>query len=48
VRINSLVPGEPDYYGRNILHVRRIIGHFGEGEIKAVPIKDSPMYFNSN
>ena len=48
VRINSLVPGGPDYYGRNILHVRRIIGHFGEGEIKAVLIKDSPMYFNSN
>ena len=45
VRINSLVPGEPDYYGRNILHVRRIIGHLGDGEIKAIPIKDSPMYF---
>lgn len=45
VRINSLVPGEPDYYGRNILHIRRIIGHLSEGELKAIPIKDSPMYF---
>ena len=25
VRINSLDPGAPDYYGRNILHVRRIL-----------------------
>lgn len=44
VRINSLVPGEPDYYGRNILHVRRIIGHLAEGELKAGFIKDSPAY----
>ena len=45
VRINSLIPGEPDYYGRNILHIRRIIGHLSDGELKAIPIKDSPMYF---
>ena len=45
VRINSLVPGEPDYYGRNILHVRRILGHLTEGELPAIPIKDSPDYF---
>ena len=45
VRINSLVPGEPDYYGRNILHVRRILGHLSEGELPAIPIKDSPDYF---
>ena len=25
VRINSLDPGAPDYYGRNILHIRRIL-----------------------
>ena len=47
VRINSLVPGEPDYYGRNILHVRRIIGHIGEGseQFKPLWLKDSPDYF---
>ena len=45
VRINSLVPGEKDYYGRNILHVRRIIGHLQAGELKAVYTKDSPAYF---
>ncbi len=45
VRINSLLPGEKDYYGRNILHIRRIIGHLSDGELKAIPIKDSPCYF---
>ena len=45
VRINSLIPGEPDYYGRNILHVRRIIGHLSDGTLPAIPIKDSPNYF---
>lgn len=47
VRINSLIPGEPDYYGRNILHIRRIVGHIGEGEGGFRPIytKDSPAYF---
>lgn len=42
VRESSLIAGEPDYYGRNILHVRRILGHLTEGELKAIPIKDSP------
>ena len=45
VRINSLIPGEKDYYGRNILHIRRIIGHLKDGETPAIPIKDSPSYF---
>jgi cell wall-associated NlpC family hydrolase len=45
VRINSLIPGEKDYYGRNILHVRRILGHLDEGELPAVYTKDSPAYF---
>ena len=45
VRINSLIPGEKDYYGRNILHIRRILAHMDEGELPAVYIKDSPAYF---
>lgn len=47
VRINSLIPGEPDYYGRNILHIRRIIGHIGKGSAQFKPmwLKDSPDYF---
>ncbi|MBR4822070.1 MAG: C40 family peptidase, partial [Bacteroidales bacterium] len=45
VRINSLIPGEEAYYGRNILHIRRILGHLADGGLKAVPIKDSPQYF---
>ena len=47
VRINSLIPGEKDYYGRNILHIRRIIGHIGEGSEQYKPqwLKDSPAYF---
>lgn len=47
VRINSLIPGEPDYYGRNILHIRRIISHIGEGSAQFKPmwLKDSPDYF---
>ena len=47
VRINSLIPGEPDYYGRNILHIRRIIGHIGEGsgQFKPMWMKDSHDYF---
>lgn len=35
VRINSLDPDAPDYYGRNILHVRRIVGHLSEGGLPA-------------
>ena len=45
VRENSLIEGEPDYYGRNILHVRRILSHMNEGELPAVYTKDSPAYF---
>lgn len=47
VRINSLIPGEPDYYSRNILHIRRIIGHIGEGsgQFRPIWLKDSPDYF---
>ena len=47
VRVNSLIPGEKDYYGRNILHIRRIIGHIGEGSEQFKPqwLKDSPAYF---
>lgn len=45
VRTNSLVPGEPDYYGRGILHIRRILGHLSEGELPAIYTKDSPAYF---
>lgn len=41
VRENSLVPGEPDYYGRNILGIRRIIGTLPEQNF----IKNSNLYF---
>ena len=47
VRINSLRPEDPDYYGRNILAVRRILGHLDEGSdgFKAAAVIESPMYF---
>ena len=47
VRINSLDPAAPDYYGRNILAVRRILGHLGEGSDGFAPglIAESPSYF---
>ena len=47
VRINSLDPAAPDYYGRNILAVRRILGHIGEGSDGFAPslIAESPSYF---
>ncbi len=47
VRINSLLQGEPDYYSRNILGIRRIIGHIGEGSDGYAPswLADSPAYF---
>ena len=47
VRINSLDPADPDYYGRNILAVRRILGHLGEGTEGFAPalIAESPSYF---
>ena len=41
VRENSLIPGEPDYYGRHIIGIRRIIGHLPEQNF----IKDSTLYF---
>ncbi|MCQ2181356.1 MAG: NlpC/P60 family protein [Bacteroidales bacterium] len=44
VRINSLDPGAPDYYGRHIMAVRRILGHIDDGT-GAVSIIRSPLYF---
>ncbi|MBO4341313.1 MAG: C40 family peptidase, partial [Bacteroidales bacterium] len=41
VRENSLIAGEPDYYGRNILGIRRIIGNLQEKDL----VKNSPLYF---
>ena len=41
VRENSLVPGEPDYYGRHIIGIRRIIGHLPQENF----IKNSTLYF---
>ena len=41
VRENSLIPGEPDYYGRHIIGIRRIIGHLPEQNF----IKNSTLYF---
>ena len=41
VRENSLIAGEPDYYGRNILGIRRIIGNHSKKEI----VKNSALYF---
>ena len=42
VRENSLVEGEPDYYEKNLLSVRRIIGNF-KGCSRVL---DSPLYFD--
>lgn len=44
VRINSLDPSQPDYYGRNILHIRRILGHVDDGT-GAISTKSSNLYF---
>ena len=41
VRENSLIPGEPDYYGRHIIGIRRIIGHLPQESF----IKNSHLYF---
>ena len=41
VRENSLIAGEPDYYGRNILGIRRMIGNLPEQSF----IKNSTLYF---
>ena len=43
VRENSLIEGEPDYYGRNILAIRRIIGNFE----KVSFVANSPLYFGN-
>lgn len=44
VRINSLVKGEPGYYEREIVGVRRIIGHTDDGKGIRRIIND-PSYF---
>lgn len=44
VRSNSLIPGSPDFYDREVLGVRRIIGHVDTGE-GAISITSSPYYF---
>ena len=44
VRINSLDPSAPDAYTRKILHVRRILGHVGDGTGAGI-LADSPAYF---
>lgn len=44
VRMNSLRKGEPDYYGGNRLHVRRILGQADAGT-GVVSIAKSPFYF---
>lgn len=42
VRENSLVEGDPDYYEKNLLYVRRIAGNF-KG---CTRVLDSPLYFD--
>ena len=44
VRINSLREGDPDYYRKEIVGVRRIIGHVDEGTEARSILKD-PSYF---
>ena len=44
VRINSLVKSEPGYYDREILCVRRVIGHIDDGT-GAASLWHSPWYF---
>lgn len=44
VRISSLKPGGQDYYDREILAVRRVLGHVGDGT-GIIGIKQSPAYF---
>ena len=41
VRENSLIAGEPDYYGRNILGIRRMIGVLPSKNL----IRNSTLYF---
>ena len=44
VRINSLDPSAPDFYDREVLCVRRILGHIDTGE-GVVTVRRSPWYF---
>lgn len=44
VRINSLIPGTPDYYGREIIAARRFYGHVDDGT-GARSVLHSPLYF---
>lgn len=44
VRINSLRKGEPDYYEKEVIGVRRILGHVDTGE-GIVSTARSPWYF---
>ena len=47
VRINSLIKGEPDYYGGNRLHIRRILTHVDDGT-GVTSMAASPYYFKQN
>jgi len=42
VRENSLTEGDPDYYGRNIIGIRRLLGN----KSGLVSVRDMPVYFN--
>lgn len=44
VRENSVIPGATDYYGRKILHVRRILGHLEDGA-RVEKIASCRLYF---
>ena len=44
VRENSLIKGSGNYYGNNVLHFRRIIGHVDDGTGITSMLK-SPFYF---
>lgn len=44
VRINSIDPSKENYYEREILHARRILGHVDDGT-GAVSVKASPAFF---
>lgn len=44
VRKNSIDPSKENYYEREILHARRILGHVDDGT-GAVSVKNSPAFF---
>ena len=44
VRVNSLVPGEPDYYERPVIAARRMLGQEGK-DGGPVRIQECPWYF---